>query len=101
MAPITRFHAIDLGTVSAATSAAASLMEYIDSPKGLRHKTGLRRAVIYGEGPTAPALTMGYLYLSDGALEAITELRLSFNTVGTITPDQIPPTAKLIFGTPQ
>lgn len=100
MAAITRYHIIDLTTVSAATTGAASLMEYIASPKGLRHMTGQRRAVIYGEGPTASALTLGYLYLSDGALEAANEIRLSFNSVGTTTPDKIPETAKLLFGTP-
>lgn len=100
MAAITRFHIIDLGSVGVATTTAAALMEYIDSPKGLRHKTGLKRAVIFGEGPTASSLTLGYLYLSDGALEALQELRVNFNAVGPTTVDKIPATAKLIFGTP-
>jgi hypothetical protein len=100
MAAISRYHIIDLDTVNAASTAAASLMEYISSPKGLRHMTGQRRAVIWGEGPTASALTLGYLYLSDGALEAANELRLSFNRVDSTSADKIPETAKLLFGTP-
>jgi hypothetical protein len=100
MAAITRYHIIDLGTVNAASSAAAGLMEYVASPKGLRHMTGQRRAIIWGEGPTASPLTLGYLYLSDGALEAANELRLSFTQVSSTTADKIPETAKLLFGKP-
>lgn len=100
MAAITRFHIVDVGTVSAATLAASSLMEYIGSPKGLRHMTGQRRAVIYGEGPTASSLTLGHLYLSDGALEAANELRITFTAAGETTVENIPKTARLIFGNP-
>jgi hypothetical protein len=100
MAAITRYHIVDLGNVKAATAAAAALMEYIASPKGLRHMTGLRRAIVWGEGPSASALTMGYLYLSDGALEAVNELRINFTAAGEITADKLPETARLLFGNP-
>lgn len=100
MAAITRFHIIDVGTVNAASLAASSLMEYIASPKGLRHMTGQKRAVIFGEGPEASKLSLGHLYLSDGALEAANELRLTYTAAGETTVDSIPKTAKLLFGNP-
>lgn len=100
MAAITRVHIVDFGKVEVASAAAAALMEHISSPKGLRHMTGLKRAVIWGEGPTASPLTLGYLYLSDGALEAAKELRLVFNSAGETTSEKVPETAKLLFGNP-
>lgn len=100
MAAITRYHIVDLGTVKAASTAAAALMEHISSPKGLRHMTGQRRAVVWGEGPNASALSLGHLYLSEGALEAAHELRIMFTAAGETTADQIPETAKLLFGNP-
>lgn len=100
MAAITRYHIIDFGTVNAASAAAAALMEYVASPKGLRHMTGQRRAIVWGEGPNASPLAHGYLYLSEGALEAANELRISFNATGETTSDKIPETAKLLFGNP-
>ncbi len=100
MAAISQYHVVDVGTVSAASSAAASLMEYVASPRGLRHMTGGRRAIIWGEGPTAPLLTQGQLYLSDGALEAANELRLVLTVSRIVPADQIPATAKLLFGNP-
>ncbi len=100
MAAISKYHVVDVGTVAAASAAASSLMEYVASPRGLRHMTGQRRAIIWGEGPTAPLLTQGHLYLSDGALEAANELRLTLTVSSQFTAEQIPSTAKLLFGNP-
>lgn len=100
MAAISKYHVADIGTVNAASAAAASLMEYVASPKGLRHMTGQRRAIIWGEGPTAPLLTQGFLYLSDGALEAANELRLVLTVSKEIAATAMPATAKLLFGNP-
>ena len=100
-APITRYHVADFGSVKAATTAAASLIEYVSTGRGLRHLTGPRRAVIWGAGPTAPVLNQGSLYLSDGALEAVNELRLAFTEGETLQAEQLPAFCTLLLGDPK
>ena len=95
---IARYHVADFGTVKAATTAAAALIEYLSSPKGLRHRTGPRRAVVWGESLSAPPLDQACLYLSDGALEAARELDQVFTLRSTITAEELPGTRKLILG---
>lgn len=100
MAPITRYNQVELGTAQAAAAAVSALIEYIGSPKGLRHMTGHRRAIIWGQSSDASALARNELYLSDGALDAANELRLTFRTVGEMAAAQLPETSKLLFGDP-
>ncbi|HTO73851.1 MAG TPA: hypothetical protein VMJ30_08525 [Gemmatimonadales bacterium] len=95
---IAEYHVTDFVNVKAATAAAAKLMEYIRSPAGMRHMTGPRRAIIWGEGPDAMLPLQSRLYLSSGALEAAKELKLSFTPQDKIAAAAIPTTALLLFG---
>jgi hypothetical protein len=99
-APIKQYHVADFGSVKAASAGAAALLEYVTTGKGLRHMTGPRRAVMWGAGPTAPALSQGSLYLSDGALEAAGELRLAFTPGDTLPAEQLPAFCTLLLGDP-
>jgi len=95
---IAEYQVVEFVNVKAATAAAAKLMEYITSPKGMRHQTGPRRAVIWGEGPEAPLPLQSRLYLSTGALEAAREISLTFNVQEKIAAAQLPASALLLHG---
>jgi hypothetical protein len=97
-AGITKYHVAEFGSVKAATNGAAALIAHLVSPAGIRHLTGPRRAVIWGEGADAPQPVQERLYLSDGGLEAAREIKLVFTVGGTITAEQLPPTARLLHG---
>ncbi|MEO8031624.1 MAG: hypothetical protein ABJC74_16260 [Gemmatimonadota bacterium] len=95
---ISEYQVVEFVNLKAATAAAAALLEYISSPRGMRHLTGPRRAVIWGEGPEALLPLQSRLYLSPGAMEAIRELKLSFNTGDTIAASALPATVLLLHG---
>ncbi len=95
---IAEYQVTEFVNVKAATAAAGKLMEYIRSPAGMRHATGPRRAIIWGEGPDALLPLQTRLYLSNGALEAARELKLSFNLLDKIAAAALPATALLLFG---
>lgn len=97
---IDRYHIADFGSIRAATEAAAAMLEHVGSPRGLRHMTGPRRAVVWGESQAALPQDQSRLFLSDGALEAAQELRLVYTQGPTITSAELPGTRKLILGQP-
>ena len=95
---IMRYHVAEFGSVKAATNGAAALIAHLTAPAGIRHLTGPRRAVIWGEGPDAPQPDQERLYLSEGALDAAREVKLVFTLGGTIAAGQLPATARLLHG---
>lgn len=95
---IAEYHVAEFVNLKAATSGAAALMEYIASPRGMRHLTGPRRAVIWGEGPEALLPLQSRLYLSPGALEAAAEIKLVFTSHEKIPAAQLPASALLLHG---
>jgi hypothetical protein len=99
-AGIAKYHVVDFGTVKGAVDGAAALIAHINSPRGLRHLTGPRRAVIYGERSDESQFTQAKLYLSDGALEAAREVNLTFKQLETLAAEQLPGSALLIHGQP-
>src|SRR5262245_61356962 len=99
-ATIARYHTLDFGTVKGASEGASALIAFINSPKGIRHMTGPRRAVVFGERADGAPSTQAKLYLSDGALEAAREANLSFKILEVLTAEQIPESAVLLSGQP-
>jgi hypothetical protein len=97
-AEITKYHVVDFGTVRGAVDGAAALMAHIASPRGLRHMTGPRRAVIFGERGDESQFTQARLYLSDGALEAAHEINLTFKVIETLAAADLPGSTKLLHG---
>ena len=95
---IAQYHIAEFVNLKAATSGAAALMEYVASPRGMRHQTGPRRAVIWGEGPEALLPLQSRLYLSPGALEAAREIKLAFTLHDAIPAAQLPSSALLLHG---
>jgi hypothetical protein len=95
---IADYQVAEFANVKAATAAAAKLMEYVASPKGMRHQTGPRRAVIWGEGPDALLPLQSRLYLSAGAVEAAREINLVFTTQDKISAGELPASALLLHG---
>lgn len=95
---IAQYHVAEFVNLKAATSGAAALMEYVTSPRGMRHQTGPRRAVIWGEGPEALLPLQSRLYLSPGALEAAREIKLVFTLLDPIPADQLPASTLLLHG---
>lgn len=95
---IAEYQVAEFANVKAATAAAAKLMEYVVSPKGLRHQTGPRRAVIWGEGPEALLPLQSRLYLSAGAVEAAREINLVFTMQEKFPAAQLPASALLLHG---
>jgi hypothetical protein len=95
---IAEYHVAEFVNLKAATTGAAALMEYVTSPRGIRHQTGPRRAVIWGEGPEALLPLQSRLYLSPGALEAAREIKLVFTLHDTIAAAQLPASTLLLHG---
>lgn len=99
-AEISRYHVVDFGTLKGAVDGASALIAHITSPRGLRHMTGPRRAVIWGERADESEFTQARLYLSDGALEAAREINLSFKLIETLPTAQLPGSTRLLHGQP-
>jgi hypothetical protein len=99
-AEIARYHVVDFGTVKGAVDGAAALLAHIASPRGMRHMTGPRRAVVWGERSDESQFTQARLYLSDGALEAAREINLSFQLIEVLPAAQLPGSARLLHGQP-
>lgn len=99
-ASIARYHVLDFGTLQASSKGASALIDFINSPKGIRHMTGPRRAVIYGERADGAVSEQAKLYLSDGALEAAREINLTFKVLGVLEAGQLPDSAILLQGQP-
>ena len=95
---IAEYQVVEFVNLKAATTSAAALMEYVKSPRGMRHLTGPRRAVIWGEGPAALLPLQSRLYLSPGAVEAAGEIKLTGTLKDRIPAAQLPATAILLFG---
>ena len=98
--PIAKYHALDFGTVKGASEGASAIIAHINSPKGIRHMTGPRRAVVFGERADGAPSTQAKLYLSDGALEAAREVNLTFKVLEVLAADQLPESAVLLQGQP-
>src|SRR5512147_102549 len=99
-APILKYHVVDFGTVKASSQGASALIAHINSPRGIRHMTGPRRAVVFGERADGAESEQAKLYLSDGALEAAREINLSFKILEVIEAARLPGSAILIHGQP-
>lgn len=98
-AAIATYHVLDFGTVKGASQAAEKLITYVTG-KGVRHNTGPRRAVIYGERADGSPSDQAQLYISPGALEAAKELRMLFTLKEAFAADKLPQSAILLHGTP-
>ncbi len=96
---IANYHTVDFGTVKGASQGAEKLITYVTG-KGVRHNTGPRRAVIFGERADGSASVQALLYLSPGALEAARELKMLFSRGADFTADKLPESAILLHGTP-
>lgn len=99
-APILKYHVVDFGTVKGSSQGASALIAHISSPKGIRHMTGPRRAVIFGERADGAASEQAKLYLSDGALEAAREINLTFKVLEVLEASRLPESAILLQGQP-
>jgi hypothetical protein len=95
---ITKYHVVDFGTVKGAVDGAAALIAHIGSPRGMRHMTGPRRAVIFGERSDESEFTQARLYLSDGALEAAREINLTFKVIEILAAGDLPGSTRLLHG---
>lgn len=95
---ISEYQVVEFVNLKAASAAAAALMEFVKSPRGMRHLTGPRRAVIWGEGPEALMQHQSRLYLSAGAMEAAGELKLTMTPRDKIAAAALPATTLLLFG---
>lgn len=99
-AAIAKYHILDFGTLQASSAGASKLIDYINSPKGIRHATGPRRAVVYGERADGAPSEQAKLYLSDGGLEAAREVNLTFKVLGVLEAGALPSSAILLHGQP-
>ena len=98
--PIARYHTLNFGTVKGASEGASALIAFITSAKGIRHMTGPRRAVVFGERADGSESTQAKLYVSDGALEAAREAKLTFEVLEVLAGDRLPESAVLLQGQP-
>jgi hypothetical protein len=99
-APIAKYHVLDFSTVKGSSEGASALIAYVSSPKGIRHMTGPRRAVVFGERADGAASEQAKLYLSDGALEAAREIHLGFTVLEVLEAARLPASAILLHGQP-
>ena len=98
-APIANYHTVDFGTVRGASQGAEKLISYVTG-KGIRHNTGPKRAVIFGERSDGAPSVQALLYLSPGALEAARELKMLITVKEEFTADKLPESAILLHGQP-
>jgi hypothetical protein len=96
---IAKYHVLDFATVRGASLGAEKLIAYVTG-KGIRHNTGPRRAVIYGERADGAPEVQALLYVSAGALEAAREIRMLFTLKDELTYDKLPGSAILLHGQP-
>lgn len=99
-AGIAKYHVLDFGTVKGASEGASALIAHVNSPKGMRHNTGPKRAVVFGERADGSAATQARLYLSAGALEAAREVNLTFAIIEELPAEKLPGSAILLHGQP-
>lgn len=97
---IAKYHVVDFGTVKGASEGASALITHINSPKGMRHNTGPKRAVVFGERADGAASVQALLYLSPGALEAAREVNLTFALKEELPAEKLPDSAILLHGQP-
>jgi hypothetical protein len=97
---IAKYHVLDFGTVKGASEGASAIIAHVNSPKGMRHNTGPKRAVVFGERADGSAAIQARLYLSPGALEAAREVNLTFAIIEELSAENLPGSAILLQGQP-
>ncbi len=98
-AGIANYYTVDFGTVKGASQGAEKLITYVTG-KGIRHNTGPKRAVIFGERADGSPSVQALLYLSPGALEAAREMKMLFSLGEEFPADKLPISAILLHGAP-